>query len=147
MTLDILRDFVENNIESYLAVIRTETEEGLPSFASVEIGNDYEKSGKKKPFILMDPAQIAPDQEGYGVISGVYSIDILIAVSGYDGTTVSKHTMRYADAVTQMFFDHDDLDEQVTDVTVEKVEYFPGGSGNEKYALITLQVKRETNRG
>jgi len=55
--------------------------------------------------------------------------------------------MRYADAVTKCIWDYDTLDGQVVHASVETIEYFPGGTGNEKYALIAINVMREMYRG
>jgi hypothetical protein len=146
-TLDILKDFLTTKIEGYLDVIRTETGQALPSFTSIDIGQDYTKRGRSKPFVLIDPASITPDAEGYGVISGDYRIDMLIVVDGYESEIVSRQCMRYADAVTKCIWDYDTLDGQVVHASVETIEYFPGGTGNEKYALIAINVMREMYRG
>lgn len=146
-TLDIVKAFFESKLSMYLDEIRTETGEELPELSSIEIGQDYTKRGRSKPYIIIDPAMITPDAEGYGVISGECHIDILIVVDGYDSEIVSRRCMRYADALTNCVWDYDTLDGQVTHVSVESIEYYPGGTGNEKYALIAINVMREMYRG
>lgn len=146
-TLDILKDFFSANIEGYLENIRQDTGQELPSFTSIEIGQDYASRGRSKPFVLIDPASITPDDEGYGVISGTYHIDVLIVVDGYESEVVSRRCMRYADAFASCIWDYDTLNGQVVHTSVENIEYFPGGTGNEKYALLAINVVREMYRG
>ena len=145
-TLDILKDFLTEKIEGYLQEIRNETTEELPAFSSIMIGQDYTKRGKVKPFILIDPALNDIDEEGQGVISAAYQIDVLVVVDGYDDEIVSRRCMRYADAIQFCLLDDDTLDGEVYHCRVNSVEYFPGGSGNEKYALLSLTVMREVPR-
>jgi len=145
-TLDMVKDTIADNIGSYLQGIRDETEQELPAFTSIEIGQDYTKRGRVKPFVIIDPAQLTPDEEAQGVFSGAYQIDVLVAVDGWDDEVVSRRCMRYADALMALIFDHDTLDDQVYHVQFNSVEYFPGGSGNEKYAILSITVIREEER-
>jgi hypothetical protein len=146
-TLDIVKTFLATHIEAYLEDIRVETGEELPSLNSIDIGQDYVKRGRSKPYLLIDPAMITPDSQGYGVITGEYHIDMLAVVDGADSEVVSRACMRYADALTMCFWDNDTLEGQVDDISVENIEYFPGGTGMEKYALIAIKVMREMYRG
>ncbi len=146
-TLDIVKTFLAVNLESFLDDIRAETGEELPSLNSIDVGQDYTKLGRAKPYLLIDPAMITPNVEGYGVITGEYHIDMLLVVDGCDSEVVSRHCMRYADALTGCIWDNDTFNGQVEDVSVENIEYFPGGTGLEKYALIAIKVMREMYRG
>ena len=115
--------------------------------SSIDIGQDYTKQGRTKPYVIIDPAMITPDSEGYGVITGEYHIDMLVVVDGVDSEVVSRMCMRYADALTMCLWNNDTLEDQVDDISVENIEYFPGGTGMEKYALIAIKVMREMYRG
>ena len=146
-TLDIIKGFLASHIETYLDQIRDETGEELPSLTSIDIGQDYTRRGRSKPYLLIDPAMITPDSEGYGVITGEYYIDMLVVVDGVDTEVVSRQCMRYADALSMCIWNNDTLEGQVDDISVENIEYFPGGTGVEKYALIAIKVMREMYRG
>ncbi|MCF7944726.1 MAG: hypothetical protein K9L75_04240 [Spirochaetia bacterium] len=146
-TLDTVKTFIQQHIDPYLQQIRDETGEELPALTSISIGQDYTKRGRMKPFVLIDPMLLTPDDEAQGVIGGSYNIDLLIAVDGYTDEITSRRAMRYADALADCIFDYDSLDGQVYHARINNIEYFPGGTGTEKYVLISISVMQEMNRG
>ncbi len=146
-TVKGLRDYIIKNYDTYLEQLRTSSEEyDLPCINSVEIGTDYTSKGRSKPFILIDPASMNPEDDMPGHIEAVMAVDVLIAVDGYTDTSASEKAMLYADAFLSMVWADQYLGCLVIHATPTQVDYFPGGTGNVKYILINLLLTVEESR-
>ncbi len=142
-----LKDYVEAHFETYLAQIRNEASfHDLPSLASVDIGGDYEKKGKARPWMILELDQILPEDQETGWIEAGYSIDVVIAVDGFTEETAEEKVHLYADAFMSMIWADQQMGCLTTNAEIRVVDNFPGGTGNVKYILINLLLTVEEAR-
>ncbi len=142
-----LKSYIETHYETYLDQIRASSEtHDLPTIVSVEIGGDYEKKGKAKPWMILELDQILPEDQEVGRIEAGYSIDVAIAVDGYTEETAEEKVHLYTDAFLSMLWADQYLGCLVINTQVRVVDNFPGGTGNVKYILINLLLTVEEAR-
>lgn len=142
-----LQDYVQENFETYAALLRTAaTEQKLPKVRSVEIGNDYTRKGLTKPFIMLDPVRMVIDDETVGVVNSDLNIDVLIAVESYTDEQAAKWSALMADSFESMILSDDTLGDVVAHASVTDIEFYPGGIGSTKYVLLSLVLSIETDR-
>ncbi len=127
--------FVEQHIAEY--------ERGIKY---VGIGTDYEKKGRPQPCVLVSPSRIDFDRDVYqGSLQSDLSIDCLISVDGYDSDLVLQQAMKYADAITSLVTSNDQLDGLCEHAEVTQAEFYPGGTGNRQYAVVSIAITEYTH--
>mgnify|MGYP000008762341 CR=1 FL=1 len=118
----------------------------LPGIKYVGIGTDYEKKGRPQPFILVSPSRIDFNRDVYlGSLESELMIDCLISVDGYEADQVLKQSMLYADALVGLITSDDQLSGLCEHAETSHAEFYPGGSGNRHYAIVTMKVSKLTD--
>ncbi len=143
-TMETLKSHFESHYKDFIDAIAEKAGVTLEGMNTIDIGADYEKKGIPKPYLLIDLAQLVPDYAAAGMVKGTLHIDVLIAVEGYTDTAASEKASLYADAITAMIFADDTLNSNVQHIAVNQIDFYPGGTGNLKYVLVSLLLDVET---
>ena len=145
--VDNFKAYINANYETYLALIRTASGyRELTRMAKVCIDNDYVGKGRVKPYMILDPSNNTPDDEGSGCIESVLNFDVIIACEGASSEEVTGHSMCYADAFQSMILSDDTLGDTVQHASVVDFEYYTGGVGMIKYVLLNVELTVNTDR-
>ena len=144
--IDALTAHIQANLQTFIEQISEESGILLEPIASVGVGNDYEKVGKQKPFILIDPTTDEIDDVAIGTVVTSLGYDVLIAVSGGTEETAITKVDLYKDAFISMILSDDFLSDLVDHASVNRVDHFPGGTGTTKYILLALTITIEQRR-
>lgn len=142
-----LKSYIESNFETYAALLRTAASDSeLPAIRNVVIGNDYSRKGLVKPFIMIDPVRMDPEDETVGTVLSELNIDILIAAESFTDEKATKWVTLFADAFQSMILSDDTLGDEFYHASVEDIEFYPGGTGQTKYVLLSVVLSIETDR-
>lgn len=138
-------EYVRSHIGSFIDQISDLEGVSLDAIKYIGIGTDYEKTGRPQPFILVSPSRIDFDQNVYqDSLQSELGIDCLISVDGYDSDTVLKRSMLYADALTSLVTSDDQLGGLCEHAEITHEEFYPGGSGNRHYAIVSIALTEHT---
>jgi hypothetical protein len=144
--IDALKAHIEANYQDFIEDLSEASDTYLEPIAYIGIGNDFEKAGRAKPFLLIDPTSDSIDNDVIGTVSTSLSYDVLIAVTGdSEGSAITKADL-YKDAFISMILSDDFLSGLVDDAQVTSVEHYPGGTVTTKYILLALTITIEQGR-
>lgn len=144
--IDALKAHITANYQTFIEDISGVSETYLEPISYIGVGNDFEKAGRVKPFMLIDPTADAIDGQIIGTVSTSLSYDVLIAVTGNDEDSAITKADLYKDAFISMILSDDFLSGLVDHAEVTSVDHYPGGTGNVKYILLALTITIEQGR-
>lgn len=140
-----LRQYTQDYLGTYITLVAGEAGKDLALMSSVGIGTDYEKSGRKHPYVLIAPSDLKPDYDEYqGMVESAFTADCLIAVDGFSSAAVLEHSLLYADAYMSMISSDDTLKGLCDHAEVSSIGYFPGGTGNRMFTVISIVLITQT---
>jgi hypothetical protein len=143
---DALVAEIEDNFNTKLQEIADVSKTILEPIITIKIGADYASTGLEKPAIIIDPVSLAIEDEAVGIISAIKTFEIVIIVDGFAEDDAIVRAELYADALIGMVTSDDFLGGEVTHASVPRVEYFPGGSGTSRYAVLDVEITLEQGR-
>lgn len=138
---DILLSYLKTSYQTYLDAISEESGVTLLPLTSVEIGgpSTMEKM-HRKPYMIIEPVSEEIDDQLPGVVEAVIRYDILIEAEGGQEEKALTNVGLYKDALVSSVLSDDTLGGEVIHASVTSIEQFPGGSGQSKYILASLQI-------
>lgn len=140
-----LQEYMAAHLEEHINQVAVLVAKDLPGINSVALGVDYEKSGRKHPYILIAPSSIKPDYDEYqGMVESSFTADCLIAVEGYSSATVLENSLLYADACMGMISSDDTLAGLCDHAQISSIGFFPGGTGNRMFTVISIELTTQT---
>lgn len=129
-------------IEELPLYLETET----PSPKKIREGTDFTTSSFQKPYVLVSGANLDSEDTGECIMEDLLIVRIGAYVEGKDDETSLKRSYEYADAIRSVFIDNDRLDHSY-DIRPTAVDYYPGGTTNEKLCIVELEMKQQITRG
>jgi len=118
----------------------------LLDLATIKVGADYAAIGIKKPALLLDPVSMEIDDEAVGIITAKMLFEVVFIIDGHKEDDAIVRAELYADALVGMVTSDDFLGSAVTHASVPRIEYFPGGSGTSRYAVLDVEITLEQGR-
>jgi hypothetical protein len=143
---DAVLAMIEDQYPTHIAALESASGLTLKAIETVKVGVDYLAKGLFKPFVLIDPRRMSIDDEGVGVVRGTAIYDIVIAYDGYSEEDATTAVQLYADAFVDMVMSDDYLNSTVDHASVTDIEYYPGGSGITRYAILGLELILDIER-
>lgn len=144
--IDALLAHIEINLHTYIEDLSEVSGVYLEPIQYIGVGNDFEKTGRAKPFLLIDPTSDAIESQIVGTVVTELSYDVLIAVTGNSEDNAIAKTALYKDAFISMILSDDFLSDLVDHAEVTRVDHYPGGTGTVKYILLALTITVEQRR-
>ena len=144
--IDAILAHINENLQSFINDLSEVSGVYLEPVQYIGVGNDLEKTGRAKPFLLIDPTSDAIETQIVGTVSTELSYDVLIAVTGNSEDSAIAKTALYKDAFISMILSDDFLSGMVDHADVTRVDHYPGGTGTVKYILLALTITIEQRR-
>jgi hypothetical protein len=137
---------LEDNYNTYLQDIADTSKILLDELQTLRVGADYASTGLAKPSLLLNPLSLEIDDEAVGIVSAKMMFEAIFIVDGFAEDDAIVRAELYADALIGMVTSDDFLGGEVTHASVPRVEYFPGGSGTSRYAVLDVEITLEQGR-
>lgn len=141
-TEDQIGEVVQLLIDELPLYLDTET----PTPKKIREGTDFTTSSFQKPYVLVSAANLDSEESGECLLEDLLVIRIGAYVEGKDDETSLKRSYEYADAIRSVFIDNDRLDHSY-DIRPSAVDYYPGGTTNEKLCIVELEMRQQITRG
>lgn len=132
-------DILASQLKDYLDV-------ELPVYTLVRNGSDFANSSYAKPYVLISAATLDSEEDGQCTIEDLFVVRVGAYVEAPDDETSLIWICQYADAIRSVFIDNDRL-EHSYDVKPTSVDYYPGGTTNEKLCIVELEMRTRVARG
>ncbi|MGH0051928.1 MAG: hypothetical protein ACQ5SW_00875 [Sphaerochaetaceae bacterium] len=113
---------------------------------TVTDGSDFVLSSYAKPYVLVSAANLDSEEDGQCILQDLLVVRIGAYVVGADDKDSLTRSYQYADAIRSVFIDNDRL-EYSYDLMPTAVDYYPGGTTNEKLCIVELEMKQRIARG
>jgi hypothetical protein len=130
-------DLLKTELPKYLDVTPPKT---------IKDGTDFVTSSYAKPYVLISAANLDSEEDGQCVLEDLFVVRIGAYVVGSDDKDSLMRSYQYADAIRSVFIDNDRL-EVSYDLKATAVDYYPGGTTNEKLCIVELEMKERIARG
>lgn len=143
---DALLAEIDESYNTHLQAIAATSKVKLERLRSIKVGADYAASGLEKPALLLNPLSTDIDDEAVGIVTATMAFEAVFIISGFkeeDGITLAQ---LYADAFVGMVASDDFLGGEVTHAEVTRIEYYPGGTGTTRYAVLDVNITLEQGR-
>lgn len=118
----------------------------LPAPTLIRNGSDFANSSYSKPYVLVSAGNLDTEDDGQCILEDLLAVRIGAYVEAPDDEKSLFWSCQYADAIRSVFVDNDRL-EHSYDVRPVAVDYYPGGTVNEKLCIVELELKTRIARG
>lgn len=132
-------DILRSELEKYL-------DDEVPAPKLIDIGSDFVANMYAKPYILVPAINLDSDIEGQCTVEDVLVVSVGAYLEAPDDRTALIWIFQYADAIRSVFLENHRLDHSY-DIQSTHVEFYPGGSANEKLCIVELEMKQQITRG
>ncbi len=143
---DAILDEVKERFFSALSDIAQASGVSLEELRTVRVGADYASAGIKRPALLLNPLSLEIEDETVGLVSAQMLFEAIFIIDGFSEDDAIVKAELYADALIGMVTSDDFLGGEVTHASIPRVEYFPGGSGVSRYAVLDVEITLEQGR-
>jgi hypothetical protein len=137
-----LKDYFQNNIETYLSAIETEKGDGilLPIFAVYELGYNNPFGQRSYPVICFVPSEIDIEPPGREEDIDII-VDVVFALTGNTPEELTKKQMRYTDAIRSLIASDNTLGGKVSLADTENANFFPADPDSQQINLTIMTIK------
>ena len=147
--LNGLKDFIEDNYETYIDEILTDKSNDLvlPVPNDIIIGITDPEHYDHYPVIGLIPLEDAYEVLSMGTDTLQVTAAVWLFIAGYQPTTLTTQIMRYGAAFRNMFRANFTLDNTVDEISTDVINYFPEWLGDENMQAVrvTVQIIKEIN--
>ena len=121
-------------------------DEGVPAPSIIRNGSDFVNSSYPKPYCLVSAGNLDTEDDGQCILEDLLMVRIGAYVEAPDDERSLFWSCQYADAIRSVFVENDRLPHSY-DVRPVAVDYYPGGTVNEKLCIVELELKTRVARG
>lgn len=136
-------------VEDVVAILREKIADylgNIPVPTLIDIGSDFTSSMYAKPYILIPAVSLDSEIDAQCTVEDILTVSVGAYVEAPDDKTSLIWIFRYADAIRSVFL-HNDRLEHSYDISSTHVDYYPGGSANEKLCIVEFELKQKITRG
>jgi len=143
---DALLQALRENYPDHVKAMATSSGMRMDAIKTIKISNDYAAIGLQRPAILVDPVSAEIEDEAVGIVSAKLLYEVVFIIDGQQEDDLTYRTMLYADALVGMITSDDYLNSEVTHASANRIEYYPGGTGTTRYAIVDVEITLEIER-